>query len=77
MVDKMIDAKIKIHCTDRGKDVDAHILNFKEKQFLEVAVNTVKVRMSYMNNAYVGSMAGLEFVIKEDQLPKPNKEYRR
>ena len=73
----MIDAKIKIHCTDKGKDVDAHVLNFKEKQFLEVAVNTVKVRMSYMNNAYVGSMAGLEFVIKEDQLPKEKREYRR
>jgi hypothetical protein len=47
------------------------------KAFLEVALNTVKLRMTYMNNAYVGSMAGLEFVIKEDQLPKEYKEYQR
>ena len=68
---------IKLHCTDKGKDVEAHILNHKPKSFLEVALNTVKLRMTYMNNAYVGSMAGLEFVIKEDQLPKEFKEYQR
>jgi hypothetical protein len=68
---------IKLHCTDKGKDVEAHILNHKPKVFLEVALNTVKLRMTYMNNAYVGSMAGLEFVIKEDQLPKEQKEFQR
>ena len=73
----MIDAKVKIHCTDNGKDVEAHVLNYKAKAFLEVALNTVKLRMTYMNNAYVGSMAGLEFVIKEDQLPREYKEYQR
>lgn len=73
----MIDQKIQLHCTDKNKNVDAYILNFKEKSFLEVAVNTVKLRMTYMNKAYVGSMAGLEFIIKEDQLPKQTNEYRR
>ncbi len=70
-------SKIKVFCTDKDKFVDADILNYKSKAFLEVALNTVKVRMSYMNNAYVGSMAGLEFVIKEDQLPREYKEYQR
>jgi hypothetical protein len=70
-------SKIMLHCTDKGRDVEAHILNHKPKQFLEVALNTVKLRMTYMNNAYVGSMAGLEFVIKEDQLPREYKEYQR
>jgi hypothetical protein len=70
-------SKVKLHCTDKGKDVDADILNHKSKAFLEVAINTVKLRMIYMNNAYVGSMAGLEFVIKEDQLPREFKEYQR
>jgi len=69
--------KILLHCTDKNKDVEAHILNHKPKAFLEVALNTVKLRMTYMNNAYVGSMAGLEFVIREDQLPKDRKEYQR
>ena len=69
--------KIKLYCTDKDKYVDAHILNHKKGVFLEAAVNTVKIRMSYKNNSYVGSMAGLEFVIKEDQLPKEYKEYQR
>lgn len=68
---------VKLHCTDKGKDVEAHLLNYKPKAFAEVAINTVKLRMTYKNNAYVGSMAGLEFVMKEDQLPKEFKEYQR
>jgi hypothetical protein len=70
-------SKIKVFCTDKDQYVDADILNHKPKQFLEVALNTVRIRMSYKNNAYVGSMAGLEFVINEDQLPKDYKEYQR
>jgi hypothetical protein len=70
-------SKIKVHCTDKEKFVDADILNVREKQFVEVAMNTVKVRLNYNKNDYVGSMAGLEFVLKEDQLPKDFQEYVR
>jgi hypothetical protein len=76
----MIDAKIKIHCTDNGKDVEAHILSYKPKAFLEVAFQTVKIRMVYKENTRVffGSLMGREFVIKEDALPQQNyKEYQR
>jgi hypothetical protein len=70
-------SKIKVYCTDKEKFVDADILNVREKQFVEVAMNTVKVRLNYNKNDYVGSMAGLEFVLKEDQLPKDFQEYVR
>ena len=75
----MIDAKVKIHCTDNGKDVDAHILSYKPKAFLEVAFQTVKIRMVYKENTKVffGSLMGREFVIKEDALPKDRQEYKR
>ncbi len=75
----MIDAKVKIHCTDNGKDIEAHILNYKSGLFLEVAVNTVKLRMTYRDRvrAYVGNMMGREFVIKEDALPEERKEFQR
>jgi hypothetical protein len=75
----MIDAKVKIHCTDNGKDVEAHILNYKPKAFLEVAFQTVKIRMVYKENTRVffGSLMGREFVIKEDALPKEQKEFKR
>jgi hypothetical protein len=75
----MIDAKIKLHCTDNGKDVEAHILNLKKGVFLEVALNTIKLRMTYRDRvrAYVGNLAGKEFVIKEGSLPDERKEFQR
>ena len=62
--------KIILHCTDKGVNVEAFMLNHKKGVFLEAAVNTVKLRMTYMNKAYVGSMAGLEFVVREEDVPE-------
>ena len=62
--------KIILHCTDKGVDVEAHVLNHKKQQFLEVAINTVKLRMTFQNKSYVGSMAGLEFVVREENVPE-------
>ena len=75
----MIDAKVKIRCTDNGKDVEAHILNYKPRAFLEVAFQTVKLRMVYKENTKVffGNLMGREFTIREDDLPKEQKEFRR
>lgn len=75
----MIDTKVKIHCTDNGKDVEAHILNYKPRAFLEVAFQTVKLRMVYKENTKVffGNLMGREFVIKEDSLPIERKEFNR
>lgn len=75
----MIDSKIKIRCTDNNKDLDAHVLNYKPKAFLEVAVHTVKLRMIYKENTkvFVGNMLGKEFVIKEDMLPQERKDFSR
>jgi hypothetical protein len=75
----MIDAKIKIHCTDNGKDIEAHVLNYKPKALLEVAFQTVKLKLVYKENTQVffGSLGGREFVVREDALPVPRKEFRR
>lgn len=75
----MIDEKIKVNCTDNGKDFDMHVLNYKPKTFLEVAFETLKIRMLYKENtrAFVGNLAGREFVIMEDSLPKERKEFQR
>jgi hypothetical protein len=70
-------SKVKVYCTDKDRFVDADILNIREGQFVEIALNTVKVRLNYNKNDYVGSMAGLEFVLKEDQIPRDYKEYTR
>jgi hypothetical protein len=75
----MIDAKVKVHCTDAGKDFDMHILGYKPKVFLEVAFQTLKIRMAYKENtkAFVGSLGGREFVIRENSLPTERKEFKR
>ncbi len=75
----MIDAKIKVHCTDAGKDFDMHVLGYKPKSFLEVAFQTIKLRLAYMERtkAFVGSLGGREFVVREESLPKEKGEYQR
>jgi hypothetical protein len=75
----MIDTQIKVHCTDAGKDFDMHVLGYKPKAFLEVAFQTIKLRLVYAERtrAFVGSLGGREFVIREDDLPKEKQEYRR
>jgi hypothetical protein len=75
----MIDAKIKVHCTDNRKDLDAHVLSYKPQAFLEVAIQTLKIRLAYkaQTRAFVGSLGGKEFVVKESDLPAERKEYQR
>ena len=58
-----MDKPIKLHCTDKSKTVEAWVLNFRPKQYMEVSVANVKISLGYRNNAYVGSLAGLEFYI--------------
>jgi hypothetical protein len=79
MVDQVIDSKIKVHCTDAGKDFDMHVLAFKPKAFLDVAFQTIKIRLAYMERtkAFVGSLGGREFVVRESDLPRNNGEYQR
>ena len=75
----MIDALIKVRCTDAGKDFDMHVLAYKPKVFLEVAFQTVKIKLYYIERtrAFAGSLGGREFVIREDDLPKERKEFQR
>lgn len=75
----MIDAKVKVHCTDAGKDFEMHVLGYKPKAFLEVAFQTIKIRLAYMERtkAFVGSLGGREFVIREENLPRDTQEYKR
>jgi hypothetical protein len=75
----MIDTQIKVHCTDNGKDFNMHILGYKPKVFLDVAFETIKLRLAYMERtkAFAGSLGGREFVVREDELPRERGEYKR
>ena len=75
----MIDSKIKVRCTDAGKDFDMYILGYKPKVFLDVAFETIKLRLAYTERtkAFVGSLGGREFVVRESDLPQERREYQR
>ena len=68
---------VEVICTDNGKKVIGYILNYRIKDQLEISLNTVKIRMQYKSGVFVGSMAGMEFVVKEDTLPRQFKDYQR
>jgi hypothetical protein len=70
---------IKVHCTDKGMDVDGFILNHRHNMFMEVAINTVKVKFQYdaQFDQYVGNMAGLEWIVKGADVPDDYHEFKR
>lgn len=68
---------VQVTCTDNGKKVIGYILNYRAKDQLEISLNTVKIRMQYKSGIFVGSMAGMEFVVQEDRLPRQFKDFQR
>ena len=68
---------VDVTCTDNGKKVTGYILNYRAKDQLEISLNTVKIRMQYKSGIFVGSMAGMEFVVQEEALPRQIKDFHR
>jgi|TARA_R110002094_G_scaffold10689_4_gene20584 hypothetical protein len=70
---------VKVHCTDKGMDVDGFILNHNPGVFIDVAINTVKVKMNYEErfDQYVGNMAGLEWIVKGSDISPESNEFKR
>jgi hypothetical protein len=68
---------VDVTCTDNGKKVTGYILNCRAKDQLEISLNTVKIRMQYKSGIFVGSMAGMEFVVQEEALPRQFKDFHR
>jgi len=68
---------VEVTCTDNGKKVTGYILNYRAKDQLEISLNTVKIRMQFKSGIFVGSMAGMEFVVQEEALPRQFKDFHR
>jgi hypothetical protein len=68
---------VEVTCTDNGRKVIGYVLHYREKDQLEISLNTVKIRMQYKSGIFVGSMAGMEFVVQEDTLPRQFKDFQR
>jgi hypothetical protein len=64
--------KVDLHCTDKGQYIEAEITNIREGAYLEAYIqDTIKVNMQYskQHKTYIGSMGGLEFTLKESNIP--------
>jgi hypothetical protein len=68
---------VEVTCTDNGKKVIGYILNYRTRDQLEISLNTIKIRMQYKSGIFVGSMAGMEFVVQDDTLPRQFKDFQR
>ncbi|WP_189509732.1 hypothetical protein [Candidatus Methylopumilus universalis] len=44
---------VDVTCTDNGKKVTGYILNYREKDQLEISLNTVKIRMQYKSGIFL------------------------
>lgn len=64
--------EVEVTCTDNGKKVTGFILHYRPMSQLEVSLNTVKIKLSYQNGFFVGSMAGMEFTVDASSLPIQN-----
>jgi len=64
--------KVDLHCTDKSQYIEAEIMNIREGAYLEAVIqNSIKLHMQYNKHhkTYIGSMGGLEFTVKEDNIP--------
>lgn len=57
-----IENTCEILCESNGRKMVADVLDFKDRQFLKVAVDKqVKVQLQWNGKFYEGSMSGLHF----------------
>ena len=64
--------KVDLYCTDKSQYIEAEIMNIREGVYLEASIQgSVKLNMQYnkQHKTYIGSMGGLEFTLKESNIP--------
>lgn len=57
--------KVTITCTDNDMQKEAYLDKYDEGKFMEVIVNTVRLRLVWNGKLYIGNMTGLEFTAQE------------
>jgi hypothetical protein len=60
--------KITVTCTDNDQTHEAYLQKYVEGQYMDVIINTVRVRLIKGSRIYVGNMAGYEFTAKDPEL---------
>jgi hypothetical protein len=63
-----IPEKITVTCTDNGKTSEAYLDRYVEGKYMDIILNTVRLKLVYTGKIYAGSMAGLEFTAKSPDI---------
>jgi hypothetical protein len=63
-----IPEKITVTCTDNDKKHEAYLDRYSEGKFMDVIINTVRVKLVKEGRVYVGHMAGLEFTATDPEI---------
>lgn len=65
---EVLPEKITVKCTDNGQTVQADLDRYVEDKFVDVIINTVRVKLVYNGKIYAGNMAGLEFTAEAPEV---------
>jgi len=57
-----------VTCTDNGKTTEAYLDRYVEGKYMDVIINTVRLKLVYTGKIYAGNMAGLEFTAKDPEI---------
>lgn len=60
--------KITVTCTDNDQTHEAYLDRYVEGKYMDVIINTVRVRLVKESRVYVGSMAGYEFTAQDPEV---------
>jgi len=60
--------KITVHCTDTDRTAEAYLDRYVEGKYMDIILNTVRLKLVKEGKVYVGHMAGLEFTARDPEL---------
>jgi len=60
--------KITVTCTDNDQTHEAFLDRYVEGKYMDVIINTVRVRLVKGSRVYVGNMAGYEFTARDPEV---------
>jgi hypothetical protein len=60
--------KITVTCTDNDQTHEAYLDRYVEGKYMDVIINTVRVRLVKGRRMYVGNMAGYEFTAQDPEV---------
>jgi hypothetical protein len=65
---EILPEKISVTCTDNDKVMEAYLDRYVQNEFMDIILNTVRLKLVKEGSVYVGRMAGLEFTAKDPQI---------